>query len=58
MRGGFIENKQKRESSPWVKGKKKPGPEKANKDLLFGTAFAPLPRYIRIPRARFRFSFL
>ena len=35
-------NKQKRESSPWVKGKKKPGAKKANKDLLFGTAFASL----------------
>ena len=51
-------NKQKRESSPWVKGKKKPGPKKANKDLLFGAAFTPLPRCIQIPRARFRFSFL
>ena len=43
---------------PGLKGKKKPGPKKANKDLLFGTAFTPLPRCIRIPRARFRFSFL
>ena len=26
--------KRKRESSPWVKGKKKPGPKKANKDSI------------------------
>ena len=46
MCGEFFENKQKRESSPWVKDKKKPASKKANKDLLFGTAFTPLPRYI------------
>ena len=51
----FIENKQKRESSPWVKGKKKPGPKKAKQRFAFWNGLCLFGFEFRAPDFVFRF---